>query len=120
MGGIFQSCTTTHLNAKAVGANGISGKLSDIDDAALQAIKSGIGANSAAALKQVIQLSFSIDDLPNLDTFSKTDAFVILYEMKKQGNKTMKVKLGQTECIYDNLNPHFVTNFDVDYHFEDT
>ena len=32
----------------------------------------------------------------------------------------MKVKLGQTECIYDNLNPHFVTNFDVDYHFEET
>ena len=51
MGGIFQSCTSTHLNAKAVGANGISGKLTDIDDAALQAIKSGIGANSAAALK---------------------------------------------------------------------
>lgn len=32
----------------------------------------------------------------------------------------MKVKIGQTECIYDNLNPQFVTNFDVDYHFEDT
>ena len=32
----------------------------------------------------------------------------------------MKVKIGQTECIYDNLNPHFVTNLDVDYHFEDT
>ena len=32
----------------------------------------------------------------------------------------MKVKLGQTECIYDNLNPNFVTNFEVDYLFEDT
>jgi hypothetical protein len=32
----------------------------------------------------------------------------------------MKVKIGQTECIYDNLNPNFVTNFDVDYLFEDT
>jgi hypothetical protein len=58
--------------------------------------------------------------LPNLDTFSKTDAFIILYEMKKQGNKTMKMKIGQTECIYDNLNPNFVTNFEVDYLFEDT
>ena len=35
MGYIFSSCTTTHLNAKAVGANGITGKLQDIDDAAL-------------------------------------------------------------------------------------
>ena len=51
MGGIFQSCTSSHLNAQAVGAHGISGKLQDIDDAALQAIKSGIGAASKASLK---------------------------------------------------------------------
>ena len=31
----------------------------------------------------------------------------------------MRVKLGRTECIFDNLNPHFVTNFDVDYMFEE-
>ena len=51
MGGIFNSCTSSHLNAQAVGANGISGKLSDIDDAALQVIKNGIGQSSKAALK---------------------------------------------------------------------
>ena len=58
-------------------------------------------------------------DLPNLDTLSKTDAFLILYEIKKQGTKNIRVKLGRTECIYDNLNPHFVTQFEVDYHFEE-
>jgi len=31
----------------------------------------------------------------------------------------MKVRRGRTECIYDNLNPVFVTNFDLDYYFEE-
>jgi hypothetical protein len=31
----------------------------------------------------------------------------------------LKQQLGRTECIYDNLNPHFVTNFEVDYLFEE-
>ena len=32
----------------------------------------------------------------------------------------MKIKIGRTECIYDNFNPIFVTNFSVDYYFEET
>lgn len=121
MGGVFNSCTNTkHLNAQAVGAHGISGKVADIDESALQAIKNGIGDASRAALRQVIELSFAIDNLPNLDTFSKTDAFLILYELKKQGSRTIKMKRGRTECIFDNLNPRFVTNFPVDYFFEET
>jgi len=32
----------------------------------------------------------------------------------------MKLRRGRTECIYDSLNPQFVTNFDVDYYFEET
>lgn len=55
-----------------------------------------------------------------MDTFSKTDAFIILYQMKKQGTRSIKHKIGKTECIYDNLNPHFVTSFEVDYLFEET
>ena len=31
----------------------------------------------------------------------------------------MRVQRGRTECIFDNLNPHFVTNFEVDYMFEE-
>ena len=66
-----------------------------------------------------MQLSFSLKSLPNLDTHSKTDSFLILYELKKQGNQTLKHQIGRTECIYDNLNPDFVTNVDVDFYFEE-
>ena len=59
-------------------------------------------------------------NLPNLDTFSKTDAFAVLYELRKQGTRTVKQARGKTECIYDNLNPEFVTSFEVDYYFEET
>jgi len=58
-------------------------------------------------------------NLPNLDTFSLTDAFIILYELREQGSRTLKIKKGRTECIYDNLNPNFVTSFDLDYFFEE-
>ena len=71
-------------------------------------------------MKQTLTLSFSLENLPNLDTFSKTDAFVLLYELKKQGNRQIKRLVGRTECVYDNLNPHFVTNFNVDYYFEES
>jgi hypothetical protein len=40
--------------------------------------------------------------------------------MKKQGNRSIKMKIGKTECIYDNLDPQFVTSFEVDYMFEET
>jgi hypothetical protein len=88
MGALLNSCTQTkHNNASAVGATGImGGKLDQIDDAVLESIKNGISLNSKAALKQVVQLSFALENLPNLDTFSKTDAFIILYELKKQGS----------------------------------
>ena len=32
----------------------------------------------------------------------------------------MKVLLGKTEVIWDNHNPDFVTQFTVDYYFEET
>lgn len=55
------------------------GAASDIDDAALQAIQNGIGSASRNELKQTVNLSFQLKDLPNLDVMSKTDAFVVLY-----------------------------------------
>ena len=58
-------------------------------------------------------------DLPKLDTFSKTDAFIILYSLTKQGNQTVKKQIGRTECIWDNLNPDFVTSIQVEYMFEE-
>ena len=39
-------------------------------------------------------LSFKLADLPNLDKMSKTDAFLIIYELKKQGTHTIKQYIG--------------------------
>jgi len=52
--------------------------------------------------------------LPNLDTGSKTDAFLVVYEMA--GNK--KKKIGETEVVADCLDPKWVKSIDVDYYFE--
>ena len=61
-------------------------------------------------------LSFSCQNLPNLDKASKSDAFCVVWEIKGQ----QRQKKGQTECILDNLNPEFVTTIDVNYHFEES
>jgi hypothetical protein len=55
MGALFNACgPTSHLNANAVGQGGVSGNINQIDDAALAAIKNGIGEANKAALKQII------------------------------------------------------------------
>ena len=51
-----------------------------------------------------------------MDTKSKTDSFVVLYNLNHMG---IKEKLGQTEMIQDNLNPEFVTEMLIDYKFEE-
>jgi len=50
-----------------------------------------------------------------MDVNSKTDPFCVMYEIK--GN--IKTKIGQTECILDNLNPEFVNEIEVNYKFEE-
>jgi len=60
-------------------------------------------------------LTFSCKNLPNLDVGSKTDPFCVVWELK--GNR--KTRVGNTECILDNLNPEFVTTIEVNYHFEE-
>ena len=49
-----------------------------------------------------------------MDTFSKSDPFVIIY--KEDGNRWTII--GKTELIKDNLNPEFVKKILVDFHFE--
>ena len=54
-----------------------------------------------------IELSFSCTELLNMDVFSKSDPFVVLYMntgYTLQSNAGW-VKVGRTEVIYDNLNP---------------
>mmetsp|Transcript_16460 Transcript_16460/g.11626 ORF Transcript_16460/g.11626 Transcript_16460/m.11626 type:complete len:142 (-) Transcript_16460:2009-2434(-) len=85
----------------------------DLNDAVLAAINQGISQESTG-LSSTVSLSFSCTDLPNLDTFTRTDGMVVLY--LKQGN--VWTRIGMTEVIMDNLNPEWVKSFDVQYHFE--
>ena len=62
-----------------------------------------------------VELSFSCTELLNMDVFSKSDPFIILYMntgYTSQSNAGW-VKVGRTEVIYDNLNPK-VLQLDVD------
>ena len=109
MGNETSCFNTQHLDAKAVGGGGIGKGGSDIDAAVLAAANFGGGG-----LAQKLELSFACENLVNMDTFSKSDPFVVLY--KHQGNVWQK--LGQTEIIHDNLNPKWVTKIRLDFHFE--
>ena len=101
--------STQHNDMGAVRSGGGIGGGSDIDSAVLAATNFGQGG-----LTQKLELSFKCTNLVNMDTFSKSDPFVVFY--KQQGN--MWNKLGQTEIIHDNLNPEFVQKINVDFHFE--
>ena len=100
---------TQHSNMNAVKSGGGIGGGNNIDAAVLAATSMGQGG-----LSQKLELSFKCNNLVNMDTFSKSDPFVVFF--KKAGN--MWQKLGQTETIYDNLNPEFVQKVRVDFHFE--
>ena len=54
-----------------------------------------------------VELSFSCTDLLDMDVFSKSDPFIVLY--MNTGYTSLSnvgwIKLGRTEVIYDNLNP---------------
>ena len=67
------------------------------------------------ALKSKVSLTFSASSLPNMDSGSKTDPFVVLWELHGNGQKK---QVGTSEVIADNLNPEWVKNIDVDYYFE--
>ena len=54
-----------------------------------------------------------------MDILSKSDPFVVLYALNEPSRgKTMKKKIGQTEVIWDNHDPDFVMQFEIDYFFE--
>ena len=104
------NCLATHNDTRAVGGKQVSGTGSDLNSAVLAATN----FSPQGGLVQKLNLSFACEDLPDLDTFSKSDPFCILY--KKNGNSW--IKLGGTEVIHDNLNPKFVQKVQADYHFE--
>ncbi|CAD8157022.1 unnamed protein product [Paramecium pentaurelia] len=63
---------------------------------------------------QQIEIFISGRQLKDLDYFSKSDPFVIVYI--KTNNQW--IKIGNTETIPNNLNPNFKRSFQLDYVFE--
>jgi hypothetical protein len=100
------SCFRTHQNARAIQGTLTTGR--DLDDTVLAAVNQNIEA-AQSGLINTIRLSFACKELPNLDTFTRTDGMCVLF--KQNGNQWLKV--GQTEVIMDNLNPQWVTQIDV-------
>ena len=52
-----------------------------------------------------VELCLSCTKLLDLDTFSKSDPFAVLYKATSQGQTRSWLKLGRTEVIKDNLDP---------------
>ena len=71
------TCGRKHENAAAVQSG--TGKLGmgrDLDDAVLAATNRGLAQNQG--LVNMVSLSFMCENLPNLDTFTRTDGMVVL------------------------------------------
>ena len=107
------TCFRDHENQDAVSRSIALGSGKDLDDAVLAATSNMIDAQNN--LVQTLRLTFACKNLPNLDTFTRTDGMAVLYE--KRG--TMWQQLGLTEVIMDNLSPEWVKCYDVPYKFEE-
>ena len=95
------SCYSKHETPAAVKSGGYRMGMGrdDIDDAVLAATKKIIENNEG--LFKVVSLTFACEDLPKLNTFNNAGGMVVLYQ--KSGNQWLKQ--GQTEDIFDTLNP---------------
>ena len=87
----------THFDMQSVG-NQRFGLGTDIDSAVLAA------TSFESARQQKVIVCFECTNLPNIETFSKSDTVIYLY--KKACD--LWIMVGQTEVIHDNLNPKFV------------
>ena len=78
-GDVF-TCMRKHENAGAVSSNMQKfGVGQDLDDAVLAATNKSINEDG---LVNIVTLSFACENLPNLDTFTRTDCMVVLYAQK--------------------------------------
>ena len=64
--------------------------------------------------KHKIELSFACRDLVDLDVVTLTDPFLRVYEKKNENWS----KIGETEVVYNSLNPQFANSFELDFYFE--
>ncbi|ORX44169.1 Copine-domain-containing protein [Piromyces finnis] len=78
--------------------------------------------DNAKSLSSKVEIKISCVDLPNFDTFSKSDPKVFIFLEKKyyDNNTSTSVweKIDSTERIKNNDNPEFVKAFYIDYYFE--
>ena len=51
-----------------------------------------------------------------MDNRSKSDPYVVVFEIKSNKQQMLK---GMTEVVQDNLNPVFVSEVSVEFHFEE-
>jgi hypothetical protein len=65
-----------------------------------------------------VELSITCKDLADMDTFSKSDPFCVVYMKESGGGPDKWVSLGKTETIMNTLNPAWQTKFEVSYKFE--
>ena len=72
------------------------------------------GSSSIAMTK--VEVSLSCSGLADMDTFSKSDPFAVLYLQDCQTGDWLYVD--RTETVDNTLNPHWVKKFLVDYQFE--
>jgi len=77
-------------------------------------IASIIGEDSNLISK--VELYISCRSLINMDTFSKSDPFTVVY--MRDNSSSAWVEILRTETIDDNLNPDFTKQVLLDYHFE--
>jgi len=71
----------------------------------------------APALEQFLDLSISCRNLPQMDTFSPSDPFCVLYWKDEKTNQLSFI--GRTEAIDDNPNPDFAKEIRIIYRFEE-
>ena len=69
----------------------------------------------SVGLKSSVELFFSAEALPNLDSGSKSDCFLVIFSLKNG----IKTRVGTTEIIPNNLAPTWVNTILVDYFFEE-
>ena len=77
-----------------------------------QAFVPGVSANPTST----VELSLSADHLADMDTFSKSDPFAVLYLKDTRNNSWVYVD--RTETIDNTLNPHWAKKFVLEFQFE--
>eukprot|EP00758_Cryptobia_borreli_P013312 Tbor_TRINITY_DN5821_c0_g2::TRINITY_DN5821_c0_g2_i1::g.7379::m.7379 len=64
----------------------------------------------------IMKLYFKAMGLKDMDTFSKSDPYCVLYDNNTTGG--VGHLIGKTETVMNNLNPTFKTSIDVNFFFE--